>query len=248
LALTAYLTRPVADAPPRPIVVMPHGGPETRDYYDYDPLLQAMAAEGWMVLQVNFRGSSGYGRAFADAGRKHWGDLMQNDIEDALKLVFERYGVDQKRLAICGISYGGYAALMGAVKTPDLYRAVVSIAGVADLPRMMTYERKTQGEDSLTYAYWLKTLGDPWKERPQLVVASPADRADEIKAPVLLMHGELDGIVPVEQSQAMRDALHKARKSVDYVEAVAEGHPLWTHDNNLMMTRRVLDHIRKAFA
>jgi dienelactone hydrolase len=110
LALTAYLTRPANTAGKRPLIVMPHGGPELRDTYDYDQLVQVMAAEGWMVLQVNFRGSSGYGRAFVEAGNKRWGDLMQNDIEDALKKVVERGDVDESRLAICGMSYGGYAA------------------------------------------------------------------------------------------------------------------------------------------
>lgn len=246
--LTAYLTRPVGQTGKRPLVVMPHGGPETRDAYDYDPLVQAMAAQGWMVLQVNFRGSSGYGRAFADAGRQRWADLMQNDVEDALKTVADRGGVDEARLAICGMSYGGYAALMSAVKTPDRYRAVVSIAGVSHLPLMLSYERKTHGWDSLTFIYWTKTIGDPSKDRAALLAASPATRADEIKASVLLMHGELDGIVPAEQSRSMRDALQNARKKVDYVETPAEGHPLWEHDNNLMMTRRALDHIRDAFA
>lgn len=248
LPLTAYLTRPTTGTGKRPLVVMPHGGPELRDTYDYDSLVQAMAARGWMVLQVNFRGSSGYGRAFTEAGNKRWGDLMQNDVEDALKKVVERGDVDESRLAICGMSYGGYAALMGAVKTPDRYRAVVSIAGVSHLPLMLAYERKAHGWDSLTFIYWSKTIGDPAKERTALLAASPATHADEIKAPVLLMHGELDGIVPAEQSRTMRDALQNARKTVDYVETPAEGHPLWEHDNNLAMSRRVLDHIAKALA
>jgi dipeptidyl aminopeptidase/acylaminoacyl peptidase len=248
LALTAYLTRPASGSGKRPLIVMPHGGPELRDTYDYDPLIQAMAAEGWMILQVNFRGSAGYGRAFVEAGNKRWGDLMQNDIEDALKKVIERGDVDETRLAICGMSYGGYAALMGAVKTPELYRAVVSIAGVSHLPLMLSYERKAHGWDSLTFIYWSKTIGDPAKDRAALMAASPATRANEIKAPVLLMHGELDGIVPAEQSRSMRDALQNAHKKVEYVEAPAEGHPLWEYDNNLMMTRRVLGHIRTAFA
>ncbi len=248
LPLTAYLTRPPGPATKRPLIVMPHGGPEMRDAFQYDPMLQAMAAEGWLVLQVNFRGSSGYGRAFADAGRRHWGDAMQNDIEDALKAAIAKGEVDESRIAICGISYGGYAALMGAVKTPERYRAVVSIAGVGDLLDMLAYVGRTEGDLSLTYAYWAQTIGDPKTDRAALAAASPSRHAKEIQVPVLLMHGELDPIVPVEQSRAMRDSLKFARKTVDYVEVVAEGHPQWTFDNNLMMARRTLDHIRKAFA
>lgn len=248
LSLTAYLTRPPGTVSKRPLVVMPHGGPETRDAFQYDPMLQAMASEGWLVLQVNFRGSSGYGRAFADAGRRHWGDKMQDDIEDALQIATATGEVDETRIAICGVSYGGYAALMSAVKTPQRYKAVVSIAGVGDLPDMLAYVGRTQGDLSLSYRYWVRTIGDPKTDRDALHRASPAERAEEIQAPVLLMHGELDPIVPAKQSRTMRDALKRARKTVDYVEAVAEGHPQWTFDNNIMMARRTLDHIRKAFA
>jgi len=248
LPMTAYLTRPPGIGDKRPLVVMPHGGPEARDTYDYDPLLQTLAAEGWMVLQVNFRGSNGYGRAFVEAGRKHWGDLMQNDVEDALKVVIGQGSVDESRIAICGISYGGYAALMGAVKTPDRYKAVVAIAGDSDLLKTLAYTREDEGSDSIAYEYWRKTIGDPSADRDALIAASPARRAQEFRAPVLLMHGELDGIVRVEQSRIMRDALKAAKKSVDYFEAVAEGHPLWREENNAIMTHRMLDHIRKAFA
>lgn len=249
MTLTAYLTKPTQSAAgKRPLVVLPHGGPETRDVYDYDPLVQALALEGWMVLQINFRGSSGYGRAFADAGRKRWGDLMQNDVEDALQAVLARGEVDPDRIAICGISYGGYAALMGAVKTPDRYKAVVSIAGVSDLIKMLSFVRDLEGSSSLSYEYWLKTIGDPGSDRKAMVAASPALRAKEIKAPVLLMHGDLDGIVGVDQSRIMHKALKSAGKAVDYVEVPMEGHPNWDGDDHPMMVARTIDHIRKAFA
>jgi glyoxylate reductase len=143
LPLSAYLTTPAQVGAKTPLVVFPHGGPEARDAYDFDPFVQALAAQGWMVLQVNFRGSTGYGRTFFKAGHKHWGDLMQNDVEDALKVVLDRGGVDESRVAICGVSYGGYAALMGAVKTPDRYKAVVSIAGDANLSRTLAFSRRS---------------------------------------------------------------------------------------------------------
>lgn len=246
--LAAYLTTPTKATGKRPLIVLPHGGPETRDIYDFDPLVQALALEGWMVLQVNFRGSSGYGRAFADAGRKRWGDLMQNDVEDAVQTVLDRGEVDPSRIAICGISYGGYAALMGAVKTPDRYKAVVSIAGVSDLMKMLGFVRDIEGSSSMGYEYWLKTIGDPSNDRKAIAAASPALRAKEIKAPVLLMHGDLDGVVGVEQSRIMRNALKGAGRPVDYVEVPTEGHPNWGEDNHQMMVTRTIEHIRKAFA
>ena len=247
LALTAYLSTPPASTGPRPLIVMPHGGPEARDDYGFDPLVQAMAAQGWLVLQVNFRGSDGYGRAFAEGGQKHWGDLMQNDVEDALAAVIARGGVDESRIAICGISYGGYAALMGAVKTPTRYRAVVAIAGDADLLESLAFTRRYEGSFSPSYLYWKSVMGDPSADRNLLLNASPARRAKEIQAPVLLMHGELDGIVSAEQSKIMFAALKNAKKSVDYVEVPKEGHPAWKHDNNIMMIKRSVAHIKAAF-
>ena len=131
--LTAYLTIPLASGP-RPLIVMPHGGPELRDRVDFDRFAQIFAAQGWMVLQPNFRGSGGYGQAFAKAGKKHWGDLMQADVEDAVAQVLASGRVDATRIAICGASYGGYAALAGATRELSLvirYGEAVAVNGVS---------------------------------------------------------------------------------------------------------------------
>lgn len=227
-SLTAYLSTPInATKGPLPMLVMPHGGPELRDKYDYDFMAQAFAAQGWLVLQPNFRGSGGLGRAFADAGRRRWGDLMQDDVEDAVAHIVALGRADPLRLAILGASYGGYAALMGAVRKPDLYKAVVSIAGVSDLPTMMATTRRLDGADSLSYAYWLKTIGDPRADQEMLVRSSPARRAGEIKAPVLLMHGTEDGTVPPSQSKTMADAMFAAGKGCEHVLLKGEGHGDW---------------------
>jgi len=182
--ITAYLTTPInAGTGPAPMVVMPHGGPELRDYLDYDLMAQALAARGWLVLQPNFRGSGGYGQAFADQGKRQWSERMQADVEDAVALVVASGRADPKRLAILGASYGGYSALMGAVRAPDLYKAVVSIAGDADLIESLAFSRKEDGADSPTYAYWRGSMGDPKADEALLVRASPARRAGEIEAP-----------------------------------------------------------------
>ena len=249
LKLTAYLTVPAgAETTPTPLVVFPHGGPEARDYFAFDELVQSFAVQGWRVLQVNFRGSSGQGRRFAEAGKLHWGDLMQNDIEDALAAVLQRGSIDEKKIAICGISYGGYAALMGAVKTPTRYKAVVSIAGDADLFESLNITRRIEGSDSLAFAYWKGQIGDPDRNRDLMIAASPALQAKSIQAPVLLQHGALDGIVGVEQSRTMLRALRSAGRKVDYFEYPTEGHPKWRTENHRLMTRRSIDHIAKAFA
>lgn len=244
--IRAYLTVPHA-AGPRPLVVMPHGGPEVRDQLDFDVFAQALAAQGWLVLQPNFRGSGGYGRAFADAGRKRWGDRMQEDVEDCVTYLLGTGRADRDKVAIMGASYGGYAALMGAVRKPDLYKAVVSIAGVADLPDMMAAE-KLDGADSPTYQYWLRTIGDPSTDAEALKAASPRMRAGEIKAPVLLIHGLDDRVVLPRQSQAMARTLKAAGKSVELVEIKDEGHSYWEPETTRAILQRSIDFIGKAFA
>ncbi|MBI1683472.1 alpha/beta hydrolase family protein [Caulobacter hibisci] len=247
--ITAYLSTPViASDKPRPMVVLPHGGPEVRDTLDFDLFVQTFAAQGWLVLQPNFRGSGGYGKAFADSGRKHWGDLMQEDVEDAIAQVIASGAADPNKIAICGASYGGYAALMGAVRKPELYKAVVAIAGDADLVETLAFSRSEDGADSDTYAYWVKTIGDPKTDKAKLIAASPSERAAEIKAPVLLIHGTEDTIVTPKQSKIMAKALKAAGKPYELVEMKGVGHRDWSDDNWKMLLTKSVEHIRKGFA
>lgn len=247
--IAAYLTTPIGGAKgPLPLVVLPHGGPEARDQLDFDLFAQALAARGWMVLQPNFRGSGGYGRAFADLGRRHWGDRMQEDVEDCVAHVMGLGVVDTRRIAICGASYGGYAALMGAVRKPELYKAVVSIAGDADLVETLAFSRSEDGADSSAYAYWCASIGDPKADRAALEAASPALRAKEIQAPVLLIHGTEDRIVTPKQSRIMAKALTAAGKTCELVEMKGVGHRGWSDENYRMILTKSADHIAKAFA
>jgi len=249
LELTTYLTAPNdGRSGPRPMIVFPHGGPESRDGYDYDNFLQAFAAKGWLVLQVNFRGSGGYGRAFADAGRKRWGVEMQNDIEDAVASIVNSGLADPNRLAICGASYGGYAALMGAIKTPKAYKAAVSIAGVSDLSAMIAYSKREDGEDSPVYAYWCKTMGDPLADKALLDAASPIQRCKELETPLLLIHGADDGVVPVDQSRAMAKAMQLAGRPAKYVEIKWVGHRNWERPTVKDILTQTIAHIDAAFA
>lgn len=247
IGLTAYLTVPLA-AGPRPLVVMPHGGPELRDSVDFDLWAQYLAAQGWLVLQPNFRGSGGYGKAFAQAGWRRWGDLMQDDLEDCVAQVMATGRVDRDRVAIMGASYGGYAALMGAVRRPELYRAAVSIAGDSDLMLALSYSRRTDGGDSPSYAYWVKNIGDPKTDADMLRAGSPVLQAARIQAPVLLIHGTEDDIVTVEASRDMAKALKRAGKVHEYMELKGEGHRGWDTEVHKKVLAKSGSFIAAAFS
>jgi dipeptidyl aminopeptidase/acylaminoacyl peptidase len=226
LKLYGYLTRPATakegDNPP--LIIMPHGGPEMRDYFDYDMDVQILAAQGYQVFQPNFRGSSGYGLTFADLGRRQWGRGMQTDIEDGYTHLIEAGLADAGEACILGYSYGGYAALAAATQTPDLYRCIIDGAGISDLEAFVKWQRKERGSDSEVYDYWLEHIGDPQSEKETLRSYSPVNNADRIMRPVLLLHGKDDGIVPFDQSRRMQKAMEKAGKSVKLVELEESGH------------------------
>ncbi|MFL5296453.1 MAG: alpha/beta hydrolase family protein [Phenylobacterium sp.] len=246
--IRAYLTAP-ASGTPGPLVVMPHGGPEVRDEWGYDGWAQALAAQGWWVLQPNFRGSGGYGLAFAQSGWRHWGDRMQEDIEDAAAQAIAEFKLDASKVAIMGGSYGGYAALMGAVRKADFYKAVVSIAGVSDVVDILKWER-SHDDTSVKYYYdfWRKRIGDPETDETMLIQASPRRRAAEIKAPVFLVHGFLDETVPVEQSKIMAKALTAAGKKVEYWEIPKEGHSASTRKAERDRMERVIAFLKPHLA
>lgn len=244
--ITAYLSVPLATGP-RPLLVMPHGGPRARDSFDFDLWAQAFAAQGWLVLQPNFRGSDGYGRAFAEAGHRHWGDRMQEDVEDCIAQVMASGRVDPTRVAILGASYGGYAALMGGIRRPELYRCIVAIAADSDLIQSLAFSRRTDGADSDAYAYWKTCIGDPRADEAMLRAASPALRAAEFQAPVLLIHGTEDEIVTPESSRDMAKALKKAGKVHQYLELKGEGHRGWEADTLRTVLDRSIAFITAAF-
>jgi len=246
--IRAYLTAPPGGAP-GPLVVLPHGGPELRDVMDWDRQVQILASQGWWVLQPNFRGSGGYGLGFAGQGWKRWGDRMQEDIEDAVDQVVAAMGLDRDRIAIMGASYGGYAALMGAVRRPDLYKAAISICGVGDLPDMLAWERRNDDTpDDEVYGFWIKRIGDPVVDRVAIGNGSPRRRVSEIKCPVFLVHGADDPVVPVYQSRQMNAALRGAGKTVDYVEVANAGHGDWEDDVEQDLTGRYIALLTRVFA
>jgi dipeptidyl aminopeptidase/acylaminoacyl peptidase len=234
--LHGYVTRPRDEAGPYPLVVMPHGGPHSiRDTWGYDWEVQLLASYGYAVLQVNFRGSGGYGVEFEEAGYREWGAKMQDDITDATLWAVEQKIATRDNICIYGASYGGYAALMGAVREPDLYRCAASDAGVTDLELM--FHRGDTHEHTAGLVYLEKVLGtDP----ESLHARSPVYNAERINVPVLLMHGKEDWRADYAHATRMRDALEKAGKKVEFVSFGQEGHGAYDEENRKEVYTRLL--------
>ncbi len=220
---------------------MPHGGPEDRDSFDYDDWTQILATRGYLVFQPNFRGSSGYGDAYAEAGYGQWGLRMQDDVTDGVRELIADGRADPNRICIFGASYGGYAALMGGAQNPDLYRCVVSWAGVSDLVSMMKWQRRqADGLDDPTYLYWRKAIGDPDTDAERLQRNSAVTYAKTYGPPVLLLHGLKDDTVPSEQSDEMFHALRNAKKDVRLITQKHEGHPRWIAEHEQSALTEIL--------
>ena len=219
-ALHGFLTVPNgSNGKQLPIVVLPHGGPFfVADNWGFDPEIQMLAAAGYAVLQVNYRGSSQYGRAFSQAGAREWGGKMQDDITDATHWAIQQGIADAGRICIYGASYGGYAALMGAAKEPGLYKCAAGYVGVYDLPLM--YEKGEMRESISNRAYMRDWIGD----KAQLDAVSPVNMAAKIKVPVFLAAGGHDEVAPIEHSKRMEKALRAAGVPVETLYYPTEGH------------------------
>lgn len=230
--IPAYLTLPPgAEGKQLPMVALPHGGPQARDVGGFDWLAQFLASRGYAVLQPQFRGSTGLGEAHAKAGYRQWGGLMQDDVTDAVKAMVERGVADPKRICIAGASYGGYAALAGAAFTPELYACAISINGVSDLPLMLGYEKLSMGSESDSVAYWAEHIGAANDEN--VIAKSPARAARGVRAPILLLHGSSDTVVPPVQTQVMFKALQAHGKPYKFVELPGEDHWLSRSDTRI---------------
>ena len=227
LKIPAYLTLPDGPAKPRPMVVYIHGGPVARDEWAWDFDVQVLAAAGYAVFQPEFRGSAGFGRKFEQAGYRQWGLAMQDDITAGVKAMIARGVADPARICIYGASYGGYAALWGLVKTPELYRCGVSLAGVTDIGERFSDWSDTNS--SPVGREWLRfAVGDLNTMRVQFDAVSPEKHAGQIHVPVLLAHGVDDERVPIGHSKRMASALKAARGSVETHWYDGEQHGLTT--------------------
>lgn len=226
-----------------PMIVLPHGGEGGRDAKLFDPAVQLFANRGFAVLQVNFRGSSGFGRGFLRAGRRDSGRVIQEDINDGVRWVIEQGFADPDRIGIFGTGYGGYSALMGLVVAPDLYRAGASYAGVTELEPILRdgenfpWELEMHGE----------LIGEP-VNRERLGEYSPLGRVAQFQAPVLLGHGARDPRVRVEHSRKLVEALEAAGKAVEYHEYEREFHGLALEGNRIAFYGHLLEFFETQLA
>jgi dipeptidyl aminopeptidase/acylaminoacyl peptidase len=230
-----YLTRPANQASAA-MIVLPHGGPHgIRDTWEYDPEVQLFANRGYSVLQVNYRGSEGYGMDFELAGYRQWGALMQDDLTDATRWAIEQKIVPADQICIYGVSYGGYAALMGAVREPKLYRCAIGVAGVYDLELMFSsadVPRFRSGK-----AYLEQVLGT---DVADLHARSPVYQAGRIEVPVLLIHGKEDWRADFDQAKRMKAALEKNGKQLEWMALKREGHGIYDEETRRQVYERVL--------
>jgi acylaminoacyl-peptidase len=232
----AYLTRPDDSEGPFPLVVLPHGGPHgVRDYWAYNPDVQMLASRGYAVLQVNFRGSGGYGRDFLYSGYGKWGTLMQDDVTDATRWAITTGIAEEGRVCIYGASYGGYAAMMGAVREPDLYQCVIAYVGVYDLELMFTTGDIPTRETGVVFLK--QAVGE---DEEDLRARSPVHNIDKLKAPVFIVHGKEDFRVDVEHAHRLRDELKRMNKPYEWLVKPKEGHGFYKPENRLELYQRIL--------
>lgn len=240
--IPAYLTLPANQTQNLPLVLLVHGGPHARDDFAFDPWAAYLASRGYAVLQPNYRGSAGYGYQWFDAGRGNWGDgVMQTDVLDGVDVLVRSGIADPNRMCIVGASYGGYAALVGATLTPDKFRCAISIAGVSDVVAMLDRFASVRrgGPGSVTSDWWRLSIGDRRGDREHLRQVSPVNHAEQVRIPILLIHGEEDQTVPVDQSRRMHERLRGAGKDVQYIEFEHEFHSFFMQENRARMMREM---------
>ena len=237
LSIPAYLTRPIGRGNKGlPLIVMPHGGPFSRDKWSYDAWVQFLANRGYLVLQPNFRGSTGFGKAFVDAASGQFGRKMQDDLDDGVRWLVERGLADPKRVCIMGASYGGYAAMWAAARNPDIYRCAISFAGITEVRAMLRYD-PSKWVARRYYRDWRDRIRG--EEKFDLDQVSPLSRAAAIRVPLLIAHGEKDDTVPVAQSKKMHEALRRAKIDHEFILYPEERHSFEKPENSVDFLKRV---------
>jgi len=230
VAIHGYLTLPNGLQDQNlPVIVMPHGGPTSRDDKSFWFLSQFLASRGYAVFQPNFRGSSGYGRSYERAGRKEWGGRMQEDVTDGTRWLIDQGIADAERICIVGWSYGGYSAAIGAVQTPELYQCAASINGVLDLPRLINSDRGYIGG-----TVWTRHMG---LEGEKAKIVSPYHQAERIQIPMLIIQARDDARVSLDQGKRMARRLRRLDKPHEYIEVEHGGHSM----NNEAARRTILE-------
>lgn len=244
LTIHGYLTVPQGHQPKGlPLVVKPHGGPWVRDAWGFDPLVQLLANRGYAVLQMNYRGSTGYGDELYREAKKQIGGKIQDDIEDAARWAIAAGVADPQRIAILGMSYGGYSALFALGHNPGLYRCGVSMAGVTDWPAL--YEDSDVAENKMAKKYWRDQVGDPKDDLDRLRAISPVNFANRITAPVLIIQGKQDQRVPQNQAKRMIAALEKEGRPPESLILGGVGHNFGQQRHRVQIFQSVVDFLEK---
>lgn len=245
MRIPAFLTLPPGkEIKDLPLAVLPHGGPASYDTGRFDWWAQALASQGYAVLQPNYRGSD-LDWEFMSAGFGEWGRKMQTDLSDGVRQLVKDGIVDANRVCIIGASYGGYAALAGATLDKGVYRCAVSVAGISDLRRQLKWiaAKKMRG-DSVEMRYWDRYYGVSNPDDPILKTLSPIEYAGDVDIPILLIHGRNDTVVPFEQSKLMANALNREDKFVELVTLKNEDHWLSRSDTRLQMLEAIIKFLR----
>lgn len=244
LTIHGYLTVPVGYPPKSlPLVVLPHGGPWVRDVWGFDPLVQLLANRGYAVLQMNYRGSTGYGDALYREARREIGGKVQDDIEDGTRWAIAAGVADPQRIAIVGHSYGGYSALFALGRNPELYRCGIASAGVTDWLAFL--DDSDIAEYKSASRHWREQLGDPEKDRERLRTVSPVNFADKIVAPVLIVQGKEDQRVPQDQAKRMLTALEKAGRPAESLFVAGMGHSFGDQKQRLEIYQRIVGFLER---
>lgn len=235
LVIHAFLHLPTGVLPAKlPAVILCHGGPAAMVAHGGDPVARFLASRGLVVLEPNFRGSSGFGKEFEAAGFGQWGRAMQDDLADGVKWLVDNGLADPARIGIVGASYGGYAALAGATLHPWTYRCAVAIAGPSNL---LTFLAAPYSMGAT--AYLRMVVGDPQSDADRLREVSPALHAHQVRIPILIAHGSRDSRVPIAESEQMVAALQAQGKPVEYLAFPEEGHSYWCENTSLTLFRAV---------
>lgn len=243
LEIHGYVTFPLGvDRKNLPCVMVVHGGPQWRDAWGFDPQVQMIANRGWVCLQVNYRGSLGYGKEFVNAGDREWGAKMHDDLLDAIDYAVEQGWIDRSRVAIQGGSYGGYAALVGATFTPDVFKCAVDIVGPSNL---ITLLETVPAYWKPTIAHLYRRVGDPEKDRDFLWSRSPLSKVDNIKIPILIGQGANDPRVKQAESEQIVAAMKDKGIPHEYMLFPDEGHGFAKPENRLKFYGAALEFLEK---
>ncbi len=230
-SVQGYLTLPRSKTETaKPAVILVHGGPSTRDYWGFDPEVQLLSSQGYAVVQVNFRGSTGFGWKFKSAGVEQWGENIQYDIIDGINYLVEKGYIDKSRICIMGASFGGYSALQSSILAPDLFKCAIASSGIYDLALL------TEDSELKDARYFAKNIG----AKNLQILHSPAHAIEKLKSPLLLAHGSKDDRTPLEQAEVLIAQLDKHNKKYQWIEFENEGHGLFNSKNRFNFYENVI--------